>query len=73
MSDSHEQNRRSWNAVTSAHQSHKKDQVEFFRGGGSTLFDDEVALLGASWASLWSARRCGYTAAHARHSRSKTE
>jgi SAM-dependent methyltransferase len=42
----HEQNRRSWNAVTPAHQSHKRDQARFFREGGSTLFPDEVALLG---------------------------
>lgn len=46
MSTEHEQNRRSWNAVTPAHQSHKKDQGKFFREGGSTLFDDEVALIG---------------------------
>lgn len=46
MPETHEQNRRSWNAVTPAHQSHKKDQVEFFRAGGSTLFEDELALLG---------------------------
>ena len=46
MPHEHEQNRRSWNAVTPAHQSHKRDQAEFFRGGGSTLFDDEVQLLG---------------------------
>lgn len=42
----HEQNRRSWNAVTPAHQSHKRDQAGFLRGGGSTLFPEEVELLG---------------------------
>ena len=31
--DPHEQNRRSWNAVTPAHQSHKVGQVAFFRNG----------------------------------------
>jgi len=34
----HEQNRRSWNAVTPAHNSHKHDQAGFLRGDGSTLF-----------------------------------
>lgn len=42
----HEQNRRSWNAVTPAHNSHKRDQAKFLRDGGSTLFPDELALLG---------------------------
>ena len=42
----HEQNRRSWNAVTEAHNSHKLDQARFLREGGSTLFPDEVELLG---------------------------
>lgn len=46
MSSEHEQNRRSWNAAIPAHQSHKQDQPEFFRQGGSTLFDEEQALLG---------------------------
>src|SRR6478609_5857077 len=44
--DAHETNRRSWNAVTIAHNSHKKDQATFFRKGGGTLFPDEVELLG---------------------------
>lgn len=43
--DAHEQNRRSWNAVTPVHNSHKHDQARFLQGG-STLFDDEVELLG---------------------------
>lgn len=42
----HEQNRRSWNAATIAHNSHKGDQAAFFRAGGSTLFAEEVELLG---------------------------
>ncbi len=42
----HEQNRRSWNAATPAHQSHKRNQAEFFRNDGTTLFADELELLG---------------------------
>ncbi|MEM1415795.1 MAG: class I SAM-dependent methyltransferase [Myxococcota bacterium] len=42
----HERNRRSWNAVTSAHNSHKGDQAAFLAGGGSTLFPEELELLG---------------------------
>lgn len=42
----HEQNRRSWNAVTEAHNSHKRDQAGFFRSGGSTLFPEEIELAG---------------------------
>lgn len=42
----HEQNRRSWNMVTPAHQSHKRNQAAFFRSGGSTLFNEEIELLG---------------------------
>lgn len=42
----HEQNRRSWNAVTPAHNGHKADQARFLREGGSTLFPDELELLG---------------------------
>ena len=41
-----EQNRRSWNAVVPAHESHRQDQAAFLRAGGSTLFDDERELLG---------------------------
>lgn len=44
--DLHEINRRSWNAVTAAHNSHKVDQAEFLRDGGHTLFDEELELLG---------------------------
>ncbi|MFZ5445303.1 MAG: class I SAM-dependent methyltransferase [Myxococcota bacterium] len=42
-----EQNRRSWNAATVAHNSHKGDQAAFLRKkGATTLFPEELALLG---------------------------
>jgi SAM-dependent methyltransferase len=44
--DLHEDNRRSWNSATRAHNSHKGDQAKFLRDGGSTLFPEEVELLG---------------------------
>lgn len=44
--DLHELNRRAWNDATRAHNSHKGDQARFFREGGSTLFPEEVELLG---------------------------
>lgn len=44
--DATERNRRSWNAATLAHNRHKLDQATFLRDGGSTLFEDELALLG---------------------------
>lgn len=44
--DLHEQNRRSWNKATRAHNSHKADQAAFLRAGGSTLFPEELELLG---------------------------
>ena len=44
--DLHEENRLSWNAATAAHNSHKRDQARFFRDGGSTLFPEEIELLG---------------------------
>ncbi|MEI2300370.1 class I SAM-dependent methyltransferase [Ensifer sp. MJa1] len=44
--DMHEANRLSWNAATVAHNSHKGDQAAFFRAGGSTLYPEEVELLG---------------------------
>jgi SAM-dependent methyltransferase len=46
MRDLHEQNRHSWNAATRQHNIHKGDQAAFLRGGGSTLFPEEVELLG---------------------------
>jgi SAM-dependent methyltransferase len=42
----HEDNRRSWNSATKAHNSHKGDQAAYLRSGGSTLFPEEVELLG---------------------------
>lgn len=42
----HEANRLSWNSATVAHNSHKPDQAGFLRGGGTTLFEEEIALLG---------------------------
>ncbi len=41
-----EENRQSWNAATRRHNSHKGDQAAFLRDGGSTLFPEEVELLG---------------------------
>ncbi len=41
-----QQNRRSWNHATRAHNAHKGDQAAFLRGGGSTLFPEELDLLG---------------------------
>jgi len=46
MNERHEQNRRSWNVATRAHNAHKGDQAAFLRGGGSTLFAEERELLG---------------------------
>lgn len=45
QSDKHEANRLSWNVATDAHNSHKGDQAAFLRSG-STLFSDEIELLG---------------------------
>jgi SAM-dependent methyltransferase len=42
----HERNRAAWNEVTPAHNSHKGDQAAFLRNGGSTLFPEELDLLG---------------------------
>lgn len=38
--------RASWNAATRMHNAHKGDQAAFFRGGGDTLFPEELELLG---------------------------
>lgn len=43
--DLHQHNRLVWDAATPAHSSHKRDEAAFLRGGGTTLFDDEVNLL----------------------------
>ena len=42
----HEDNRIAWNAATAAHNSHKRNQAAFLRGGGTTLFPEEIELLG---------------------------
>ncbi len=42
----HQDNRRAWNAATPVHNSHKRDQAAFLRRGGSTLFPEEMKLLG---------------------------
>lgn len=44
--DAHEQNRASWNEAVVAHNSHKVDQDGFFRNKGSTLYPEEIDLLG---------------------------
>ncbi|KAF8940628.1 hypothetical protein BGZ47_007685 [Haplosporangium gracile] len=44
--DAHEQNRASWNEAVVAHNSHKVDQDGFFRNKGSTLYPEEIGLLG---------------------------
>jgi SAM-dependent methyltransferase len=36
----------SWNVATRNHNAHKGDQAAFLRGGGDTLFAEELALLG---------------------------
>lgn len=41
-----EENRLSWNAATVRHNSHKKDQATFLREGGSTLYPEEIEILG---------------------------
>lgn len=42
----HEENRLSWNVATDVHNSHKADQAKFLRDGGSTLYPEEIELLG---------------------------
>ena len=44
--DLREQNRRSWNAAVGAHDSHRGDLAGLLRGGGGTLFPEEIDLLG---------------------------
>jgi len=43
-----EQNRRSWEAVVGAHESHRGDLAGFLRRGGSTLFPEDLGLLGGA-------------------------
>ncbi len=42
----HEKNRLSWNHATRAHNAHKLEQAAFLRQGGTTLFPEELELLG---------------------------
>ena len=42
----HEENRRAWNAATQVHNSHKRDQATYLREGGTTVFPEEIELLG---------------------------
>jgi len=42
----HEENRLSWNEATIAQNSHRGDQIAFFRNGGITLYPEERELLG---------------------------
>ena len=42
----HQQNRKSWNAATRAHRTHRPRQASYFLEGGSTLFEEEMNLLG---------------------------
>ena len=44
--DLREQNRVSWNAVVGAHDGHRGDLSRFLSEGGSTLFQEEIDLLG---------------------------
>lgn len=44
--DLQEQNRLSWNAAVGAHDSHRGGLAGFLRAGGSTLFPEELELLG---------------------------
>lgn len=39
-------NRAAWNRITPVHNAHKADQAGFLRRGGSTLFPEELELLG---------------------------
>src|SRR5215468_3570905 len=42
----HEENRRSWDEATRAHNSHKADQARFYQQGGNKLYAEEAHLLG---------------------------
>ncbi|HEU4536182.1 MAG TPA: class I SAM-dependent methyltransferase [Polyangiaceae bacterium] len=46
MDDTLRSTRDSWDAATRRHNAHKGDQAAFLRGGGDTLFEEELALLG---------------------------
>jgi SAM-dependent methyltransferase len=42
----HQTTQKSWNQATRNHNRHKGDQAAFLRGGGETLFPEELELLG---------------------------
>lgn len=44
--DYHQQNRKSWNAATQQHHTHKPDLIERYQNGWNNLHDDDMALLG---------------------------
>lgn len=44
--ETHARNRAAWNIATRRHNAHKHDQAGFLRGGGSTLFAEELDMLG---------------------------
>lgn len=44
--DVREQNRRSWNAAVEAHDTHRGDLAGYLAKGGTTLFPEEISLLG---------------------------
>jgi SAM-dependent methyltransferase len=46
MNSYHEQNRASWNRATPQHHSHKPDLLERFRRGESSIYPEEIELLG---------------------------
>jgi SAM-dependent methyltransferase len=46
MIDESDSTRLSWDAATGNHNAHKGDQAAFLRGGGDTLFEEELSLLG---------------------------
>jgi SAM-dependent methyltransferase len=43
--DLHEANRQAWNHATPVHNSHKRNQADFLKRGGTTLFPEELELL----------------------------
>lgn len=57
--DHREQNRRSWNAVVRTHDSHRGDLAGYLLGGGSTLFPEELDLLGNLRGKTLAHLQCG--------------
>jgi SAM-dependent methyltransferase len=44
--DYHQDNRKSWNAATEQHHTHKPDLIERYKNGWNNLHDDDMQLLG---------------------------